>query len=124
MPTFAARARRPIVSPNSLVILAAVSEKTLDSGDEDRLYYVLVSRFWFNNPSTSRRGSLPVGNRSRNMTIQSSVIKVLLFLFAAIGLVTIVAIVGMALMHSSMMSMMGSPLDMAGACREVMGRLL
>lgn len=58
------------------------------------------------------------------MTIQSSVIKVLLFLFAAIGLVAIVAMVGMALMHSSMMSMMGSPLDMAGACREVMGRLL
>ena len=58
------------------------------------------------------------------MTIQSSVIKGLLFLFAAIGLVAIVAVVGMALMHSSMMSLMGLPLDMAGACREVMGRLL
>ena len=41
------------------------------------------------------------------MMIQSPIIKVLLFLFAAIGLMTIVAVVGMALMHSNMMTVRG-----------------
>lgn len=54
------------------------------------------------------------------MTINSPVAKVLLIFFAVIGVLAVIAIVGMFFMHSSMMGMMSSS-EMAAACQSMMG---
>lgn len=58
------------------------------------------------------------------MKMQSPILKALLFVFATLGLMTVIGVIAMIFMHSSMMSMMGSPAEMADACKIMMGRLL
>jgi hypothetical protein len=57
------------------------------------------------------------------MTTGSSVMKVLLIVFAIIGALAVLAFIGMAFMHGSMMGgmgMMGSSSEMAAACQSIM----
>lgn len=56
------------------------------------------------------------------MTINSPVAKIFLLIFAAIGAVAVLGFVGMLVMHGSMMSMMGSPTEMAAACQGMMAK--
>jgi hypothetical protein len=53
------------------------------------------------------------------MTTGSPVLKVLLIVFAVIGALAVLAFVGMAFMHGSMMGMMGSASEMAAACQSM-----
>ncbi len=54
------------------------------------------------------------------MAINSTIWKVLLAIFAGIGVLTVLILLGIAFMHGGMMSMMGSFSDMAAACQRMM----
>lgn len=56
------------------------------------------------------------------MTINSPVAKVLLVIFALIGVLTVLVFTGMLFMHGSMMGMMGSSSEMAAACQSMMAK--
>lgn len=50
------------------------------------------------------------------MAINSPVLTVLLVIFAIIGALVVLALLGMVFMHGGMMGMMGSPAKMIAAC--------
>lgn len=56
------------------------------------------------------------------MMADSPVLKVLLVIFAVIGVLAVILLVGMMFMHGSMMNMMGP--GMAAACQSMMAKLL
>lgn len=54
------------------------------------------------------------------MATGSSIWNVLLIVFAIIGGIAVLAFIGMAFMHGSMMGAMGSSSDMVSACQTMM----
>jgi hypothetical protein len=68
--------------------------------------------------------------RGEIMTTGSSVLKVLLIIFAIIGVLAVLAFIGMAFMHGSMMGggmmgrMMSASPEMAAACQNAMSARL
>lgn len=57
------------------------------------------------------------------MTTGSPVLKALLIIFAVIGVLAVMAAIGMAFMHNSMMGLMGSS-EMFAACQGMMTKNL
>ena len=58
------------------------------------------------------------------MVTGSSIMNVLLIIFAIIGVLAVLVFIGMAFMHGSMMGMMGSSSDMTAACQSLMSARL
>jgi hypothetical protein len=67
-----------------------------------------ASGFWNARPATN------------TVYMESLIAKVLLIVFAIVGVVVVLALLGMWLMHGNMMSMMGSSESMAAMCRNML----
>ena len=60
---------------------------------------------------------------NRESDMESPVVKGLLIVFAVIGVLTVLAFLGMAFMHGGMMGLTGSFGTMMSACQDMMARL-